>query len=351
MASAFAILSTTVLARVRRHHRRPGVEVHSVRVISLPPLLDGLCNCADELQVDKTMKLLWHIRHGESTGNVARVAAQTADIGTGLDVHAERYMQSGDYDDTPLTELGKEQARITAKAVVTWVKKPKLIVCSPLTRAIQTAAIVFERELLSGASVLAIRPELREFYPDNRENRGRPRHELRACPLLQDLASWAAVEPGIVPLLYCTHTALMLYHCCTTAVLYAYCAHTVPLLYLYCTHTVLTLYLYCSHTVLILYSYCTRTVLVLYSYCTRTVLILHSHCTYTAVMLYHYCTTAVLHSYCAHTVLTLYSYCTPTVLVLYSYCTRTVLILHTALTLYLYCTHTVLILHAYCTLY
>jgi broad specificity phosphatase PhoE len=195
MATAFAIVSTAVVCRIRQHERR---RQRWLGVLELPPALqEGLCNNADELQVDGTMKLIWHVRHGESTGNVARIVAQEADKGTGLDIHFERYTQSGDYDDTPLTERGKQQARETASRVATWGKKPTLIVSSPLTRSIETAAIVFESELSSGEAKLVIRPELREFYPDNRENSGRPRHELRVCPILQDLACSEAVKQAL----------------------------------------------------------------------------------------------------------------------------------------------------------
>lgn len=143
---------------------------------------------------DKNAKVVWHVRHGQSTGNAARMTAMSADEGTGKHEHVERYHASHEYADTPLTELGKDQARKTAVIVASWAVKPTLVVCSALTRAIQTAALIFCKELLSGVARLVIRPEMREFWPDNIENSGRTRKHLRACTLLQELEAWQIVE-------------------------------------------------------------------------------------------------------------------------------------------------------------
>ena len=37
-----------------------------------------------------------------------------------------------------------------------------MLLCSPLTRAIQTAALMFGTDLASGAATLILRPEVRE---------------------------------------------------------------------------------------------------------------------------------------------------------------------------------------------
>ncbi|OLP95421.1 hypothetical protein AK812_SmicGene22452 [Symbiodinium microadriaticum] len=44
---------------------------------------------------------------------------------------------------------------------------------------------------------LFLRPELREFYPDNNENQGRPVSELQHCPALSALPAWPAVEKAL----------------------------------------------------------------------------------------------------------------------------------------------------------
>jgi broad specificity phosphatase PhoE len=127
-----------------------------------------LCNSGDQLAElmlqDTQSKLVWHFRHGQSTGNAAREKAMSADEGTGNTKHADAYRADALYADTPLTKKGREQARGASKLVVSWKIKPTLIVCSALTRAIETGAIIFEKELQAGTARLIIRPEMREFW-------------------------------------------------------------------------------------------------------------------------------------------------------------------------------------------
>eukprot|EP00931_Biecheleriopsis_adriatica_P013091 TRINITY_DN114419_c0_g1_i1.p1 TRINITY_DN114419_c0_g1~~TRINITY_DN114419_c0_g1_i1.p1 ORF type:complete len:342 (-),score=67.87 TRINITY_DN114419_c0_g1_i1:4-1005(-) len=159
-----------------------------------------ICNSGDSLAEKQPAdgKLLWYFRHGQSTGNAAKLLAMQADQAAGGGTkHLDAYTTSFEYIDTPLSEAGKLQALRAQEVVSSWKVKPVLVVCSPLTRAIQTAAIIFERELIEGSARLVIRPELREFFPDNNENQGRPVAQLLACPQLQALTSWPRVEEAL----------------------------------------------------------------------------------------------------------------------------------------------------------
>ena len=120
-----------------------------------------------------TSKIVWHVRHGQSEGNVAREE--------GLD-----YQSDVRYIDTPLSARGEAEARGAAALVAdSWRgERPSLVVCSAMTRAIQTAALMFRSLLVSGEARLVVRPEVREFWPDNIENCGRTLAELLACPAL-----------------------------------------------------------------------------------------------------------------------------------------------------------------------
>lgn len=79
---------------------------------------------------------IWIIRHGESAGNVARVAADKAGLAR-IDI-AERDV------DVPLSDLGHEQA----EALGAWFaakpenERPEVLVSSPYVRARQTSDII-----------------------------------------------------------------------------------------------------------------------------------------------------------------------------------------------------------------
>jgi len=79
---------------------------------------------------------LWIIRHGQSSGNVARDAADAAGL-SHIDI-AERDV------DVPLSTLGEEQAR----ALGSWFadmpadQQPTVVLASPYLRAVQTAELV-----------------------------------------------------------------------------------------------------------------------------------------------------------------------------------------------------------------
>lgn len=160
-------------------------------VASLPKGMD-YCNDGDSLVSQcrgTSAKVVWHVRHGESEGNVAKHKAQALDkaAGGGSDKF-EAYLADPRYVDAPLSPEGVAQAKRAAEAVATWKHTPTLIVVSPMTRALQTASIVFEAQLDAGTAKLVIRPELREFFSRMQESRGRRIPELQACPLLRNFA-------------------------------------------------------------------------------------------------------------------------------------------------------------------
>src|SRR5215216_5310119 len=84
----------------------------------------------------KWPQTVWLVRHGQSAGNVARDAAEAA--GLPLIGITTRDM------DTPLSELGREQARALGR----WFgeardeERPSVVLCSPYVRARQTVDIV-----------------------------------------------------------------------------------------------------------------------------------------------------------------------------------------------------------------
>jgi broad specificity phosphatase PhoE len=82
--------------------------------------------------------VLWIVRHGQSAGNVAREAAEAA-ANPLIDI-AWRDM------DTPLSELGEQQARALGRwfAQMPEHERPTVILCSPYVRARETARIVAE---------------------------------------------------------------------------------------------------------------------------------------------------------------------------------------------------------------
>ncbi|HVF63657.1 MAG TPA: histidine phosphatase family protein [Casimicrobiaceae bacterium] len=82
--------------------------------------------------------ILWIVRHGQSAGNVARDAAESARHPL-IDV-AWRDM------DTPLSSLGEEQARALGRwfGAMPREAQPTIVLCSPYVRARETARIVLE---------------------------------------------------------------------------------------------------------------------------------------------------------------------------------------------------------------
>ena len=88
-------------------------------------------------------KKVYLIRHGQSEYNLLH-GGGLSDSGSGVDPMVF---------DAPLTELGKEQAR-----GIELPEDPELVVCSPLTRAVQTALLAFPGHV-----------EHMECWPEHRE--------------------------------------------------------------------------------------------------------------------------------------------------------------------------------------
>jgi broad specificity phosphatase PhoE len=90
---------------------------------------------------------LWIVRHGQSAGNVARDAAEAA--GHHIIDIAERDI------DTPLSELGRKQAR----ALGLWFgdlpleRRPEVVLCSPYIRARETAHLLLHAAGISENSL------------------------------------------------------------------------------------------------------------------------------------------------------------------------------------------------------
>ncbi len=82
--------------------------------------------------------MLWIVRHGESAGNVARVAAIEAELHL-IDIATRDC-------DVPLSELGQRQSLVLGE----WFsqlpdnERPQVILCSPYIRAQQTAQLILE---------------------------------------------------------------------------------------------------------------------------------------------------------------------------------------------------------------
>ena len=98
---------------------------------------------------------VWLVRHGESSGNVARDAAEAAG-------HPRIDIEERDMD-VPLSDLGERQA----KALGAWIgnqpedQRPTAILASPYIRACQTAEIVAATAGLSDCEI-AVDERLRE---------------------------------------------------------------------------------------------------------------------------------------------------------------------------------------------
>ena len=97
---------------------------------------------------------LWIVRHGESAGNVARVAADAAGL--------PRIDIAGRDVDVPLSPLGEQQACALGGwfAAMPPDEQPDVVVTSPYLRAVRTAELVRE---CGGVS-----PDLPEFTVDER---------------------------------------------------------------------------------------------------------------------------------------------------------------------------------------
>jgi broad specificity phosphatase PhoE len=95
---------------------------------------------------------LWVVRHGQSAGNVARDAAEAAGLSL-IDIE-ERDI------DTPLSELGRRQARALGQwfGELPQERRPEVLLCSPYVRAKETAKLMLEA---SGQEGLRLRVDER----------------------------------------------------------------------------------------------------------------------------------------------------------------------------------------------
>jgi len=93
----------------------------------------------EQRKVDqKWPQTMWIVRHGQSAGNVARDAAEAAGLPL-IDILTRDV-------DTPLSDLGKEQAQALGRwfAEMAPDQRPSVVLCSPYVRARQTAQIVLQ---------------------------------------------------------------------------------------------------------------------------------------------------------------------------------------------------------------
>ncbi len=128
-----------------------------------------LQECVDEdLETLPYTKVVYFMRHGQSFAN-------------------RRPMRERQHDesltDSPLTELGVLQCRDMQSFVKRF--RAQLVVCSPLTRSIQTTCIAFEKEI---SSPLLAWPICTEFHPQYPESQGRVVEELRMDESLTSLS-------------------------------------------------------------------------------------------------------------------------------------------------------------------
>lgn len=99
---------------------------------------------------------LWIVRHGESSGNVARHAATAAGLAV-IDI-PERDV------DVPLSALGHEQAEALGRwfAAMAAERKPTLLLTSPYLRTRQTASIIVSAGGVDGSASTCVDERLRE---------------------------------------------------------------------------------------------------------------------------------------------------------------------------------------------
>mmetsp|Transcript_1339 Transcript_1339/g.4822 ORF Transcript_1339/g.4822 Transcript_1339/m.4822 type:complete len:475 (+) Transcript_1339:147-1571(+) len=118
-------------------------------------------------------KVVYFVRHGQSVANLVDFK----------DKQDEKLRDAG------LTDKGKEQARRLQERVAEW--GVQTVICSPLTRTIQTACLAFEKEL---RTPIISWPEVAEYYGELPECQGRPLSVLREDPQLLELKRFSDVS-------------------------------------------------------------------------------------------------------------------------------------------------------------
>lgn len=100
--------------------------------------------------VGSIRKLVWLVRHGEAMHNPRAEAMRSA--GCSFDAFLQA-MAEDDHFDADLTALGKQQAE-RARVRVEGEEQPEVVLVSPLSRAIDTAQIIFPRGPYIGVPLL-----------------------------------------------------------------------------------------------------------------------------------------------------------------------------------------------------
>ncbi len=133
-----------------------------------------LQECVDEeLETLPHTKVVYFMRHGQSFANCYPMRKRQHDESL---------------TDSPLTELGMLQSRDMQSIVKRF--RAQLVVCSPLTRSIQTTCIAFEKET---SSPFIAWPLCTEFHPQYPESQGRVVDELRVDESLTSLSRFKDV--------------------------------------------------------------------------------------------------------------------------------------------------------------
>ena len=194
IAVAIVAVSVSVAIAFATRFSVTGAADHQQLVARQAPTAFDSCCDTVVAELEPSQILLWFVRHGESTANVENARARKLDEerGDGKNTLQVEHEQDWAFTDPPLTADGVAQAMAKRAKLREWRERPMLVVCSPLTRAIQTAALVFQDDLAAGVP-LVIRPELREFFPALVQDAGRPLTELRDDPNILRLPNVASV--------------------------------------------------------------------------------------------------------------------------------------------------------------
>lgn len=118
-------------------------------------------------------KVVWFVRHGQSEANIHTPGRSQLDPSL---------------TDSPLSGKGVLQAQALQSIVRKW--NPQIIISSPLTRAMQTCCLAFEREI----QPIVAWPLVTEFYPEYPETKGRLVEDLRQDTRLTGLKRFGDVH-------------------------------------------------------------------------------------------------------------------------------------------------------------
>lgn len=111
------------------------------------------------LAVSMVTKTVHFCRHGQAQHNVRAEALRNK--GCDYDTFLQA-MRDDDEFDAALTEMGREEARVSGAALAEKLSGVQLVVASPLSRALETAQLVFPAQTCAGAPFVCIE-NLREI--------------------------------------------------------------------------------------------------------------------------------------------------------------------------------------------